>query len=66
MTLREALQAMIGAGYTRIRDDHSRLPKDIRDAIDESQWDLNDYTLRMDTGEIVQNHDRPCNHFVCT
>jgi len=66
MTLREALETMAAAGYTQVRDDHSRHPHDIQEWLEQSQWDLNDYTPHPETGKIVQNHDRPCNHFVCS
>ncbi|HUS92800.1 MAG TPA: hypothetical protein VM695_13160 [Phycisphaerae bacterium] len=66
MTLTEALEAMLEAGFTQVQDNHSRFPKDIRDVLGQAQWDLSDYTPDPATGHIAQNHDRPCNHFVCS
>lgn len=66
MTLYEALQTMSAAGYTQVKDDFSHLPHDIAEWLEQARWDLNDYTPNVETGEVVQNHDRPCNHFLCT
>ena len=66
MTLVEAFQAMLKAGFTQVKDQHSRFPTEICDQLNQARWDLNDYTPDLQTGQIVQNHDRPCNHFVCS
>ena len=66
MTLYEALQTMFAAGYTQVRDDYSHRPHDIHEWLKQARRDLNDYTPDVETGRIVQNHDRPCNHFVCS
>lgn len=65
MTLYEAFQVMLRAGYTQVSDRHSHFPKDIRDAFREAQLDLSDYTPDVDSGEIRQNHPRPSNHYRC-
>jgi hypothetical protein len=65
MTLYEAFQVMLRAGYTQVNDRHSHHPKDIRDVFREAQLDLSDYTPDVESGEISQNHPRPSNHYRC-
>ena len=66
MTLVQALQVMLDAGFTQVKDDYSRFPKQIVDVLGEAALDLNDYTPEPETGKIVQNHDTPCYHLVCS
>ena len=66
MTLVQALRAMREAGYRQVLDRHSHFPKDIENVLEEADRDLNDYTPDPATGEIAQNHERPCNHFQCS
>jgi len=67
MTLVQALQAMLDAGFTQVKDDYSRRPKPIVEFLEEARLDLNDYTPDPKTGRIVQNHDTPCyHHLICS
>ena len=66
MTLQEALRVMSQAGFRQVKDRYSRFPRDIGDVLPEAACDLNDYTPDPQTGQIRQNHQHPCNHFVCS
>ena len=66
MTLVQALQVMLDAGFTQVKDGYSRFPKQIIDVLEEAKLDLNDYTPDPQTGRINQNHDTPCYHHVCS
>ncbi len=66
MTLVEALNVMRQAGFLQAKDTHSRFFKDIEELLFEAALDLNDYTPKINTGEIVQNHQNPSAHFQCT
>jgi len=66
MTLVEALNTMRQAGFTQAKDTHSRFFKDIEELLPEAALDLNDYTPKINTVEIVQNHPTPSAHFQCT
>ena len=66
MTLVEAMMQMRQAGFVQAREDRSRFFRDIEDMLDEAGLDLNDYTPRPKSGEIVQNHPAPSCHFSCT
>ena len=65
MTLYEAFQVMLRAGYTMVSDRHSHSPREIREVFREAKLDLSDYTPDIASGEIRQNHSRPSNHFRC-
>lgn len=65
MTLIEALTTMRQAGFIQAKDSHSRFFKDIEELLFEAKFDLNDYTPKVQTGEIVQNHPNPSVHYQC-
>ena len=66
MTLVEALNVMRQAGFLQAKDTHSRFFKDIEELLPEAKLDLNDYTPKINTGEIVQNHRTPSAQYQCT
>ena len=66
MTLVEAFQLMMKAGYSQALDRHSRFPRPLLDWIEESKTDLSDWSADPQTGRISQNIARPCNEFRCT
>jgi hypothetical protein len=66
MTLVQAMMQMRQAGFVRAREDRSRFFRDIEELLDEAELDLNDYTPKPKTAEIVQNHPAPSCHFCCT
>lgn len=66
MTLVDAFQFMLKAGYTQALDRHSRFPRPIFDWLEEAKTDLSDWTPVVETGQIRQNVERPCNEFRCT
>ena len=65
MTLVEALNVMRQAGFTQAKDTYSRFFKDIEELLPEAKLDLNDYTPKINTGEIVRNLPNPSAHFQC-
>ena len=65
MTLVEALNVMRQAGFLQVKDTHSRFFKDIEEVLPEAKLDLNDYTPKINTGEIVQNHQTPSAQYQC-
>jgi len=65
MTLTEAMKTMQQAGFLQARDSHSRFFKDIEKLLFEAKLDLNDYTPKVQTGEIVQNHPIPSVYYQC-
>jgi len=66
MNLVEALNTMRQAGFIQVKDTHSRFFRDIEELLKEAALDLNDYTPKITTGEIVQNHQKPSAHYQCT
>ena len=66
MNLVEALNVMNQAGFTQVKDTHSRFFKNIEEVLREAVLDLNDYTPNIRTGEIVRNPPNPSAYFYCT
>ena len=65
MTLAQAMKHMQEAGFIQAKETRSRFFRDIEDLLAEAEFDLNDYTPRPQTGEIVQNHPKPSSHYNC-
>jgi len=66
VTLHEAFQVMLEAGYRQAIDAYSRFPRPIREWMEEARSDLTDCTPHPETGEITQNVASPSNRFICT
>ncbi len=66
MTLIEAIKTMRQAGFIQAKDTHSHFFRDFEDLLPEAALDLNDYAANVQTGEIVQNHSSPSNHYQCS